>query len=104
MNHTPFKATGIDKILKAVSGVRTKGALASVNLVMIAVVFTVLAIFGSSFTLYQVIVIIALFLCWQAFAIYALRQLPIYDQTRDISIKEDTTAVNTVKPKRLRKG
>ena len=93
----PFKTTGVDKILKAVSAVRTKGAMASVNLVMIAVVFPILVIFGSSFTLYQVIVIIALFICWQAFAIYALRQLPIYDQVKDIPTLKESIASTSPK-------
>ena len=90
----------LDKMLKAVTVVRTKGAMASVNLVMIGLVFTVLAIFGSNFTLNQSIVIVSLFICWQAFAIYALRQLPQYDQTKEViaeTIKEKTPPIKKIK-------
>lgn len=64
---------------------RTKDTLAGVNLLMIAIVFPVVLFFGTAMTPQQMGVIIALFLTWQGFAIYAIRQLPSHDLPQEES-------------------
>lgn len=100
MTSLPIKASSFASVIREVVKVRTKGSLAGVNLLMIALVFPVVFLFGSSITLYQAVVIVALFICWQAFAIYALRQLPSHDTTQDnktIASKTETTSPESKK-------
>ena len=62
---------------------RTKGSLVGVNLLMIVVVFPTVLFLGSTITFPQMGAIIALFITWQAFAVYALRQLPSHDTSQE---------------------
>ena len=83
MNQFPVKASSLTGAIREVIKVRTKGSLAGVNLLMIAIVFPIILFFGTSMTLPQMGAIIALFLTWQGFAIYAIRQLPSHDAPQE---------------------
>lgn len=78
---------------------RTKGSLAGVNLLMIAVVFPIILFFGTAMTLPQMGVMIAFFVTWQGFAIYAMRQLPSHDVPSELSSTQSPVS-KEVKAKR----
>ena len=104
----PIKSSSFTSVIREVLKVRTKGSLAGVNLLMIAVVFPVVLFLGTSMTYPQMGVIITLFITWQAFALYAMRQLPSYDAPSDNTPKQkdvlsSTTEVIEPKGRRLKK-
>ena len=66
-------------MLTAVTAVRTKGSLAGVNILLLAIVFIALMIFGSSVTIYQSWLIITFLIVWQGFAVFAMFNLPSMD-------------------------
>jgi len=105
MSQLPIKPSSLTSVIREVLKVRTKGALAGVNLLMIAIVFPIILFFGTAMTLQQMGAIIALFLAWQAFAIYALRQLPSHDMSlENTNIVSKGKEVSLEQPIRKKRG
>lgn len=96
-----IKPSSAVAIIREVLKVRTKGSLAGVNLLMIALVFPVVMFLGSAITWPQMGVIIALFVTWQAFAVYAMMQLPSHDipQEKPATPESPTDSPKSVKQK-----
>ena len=83
MNTMPIKSATFDKVIKAVAAVRNRGGFAAWNLLLIAMSFGSILLFGANVTTNQMWMIIALFVCWQAFAVFALLKLPKDGNTED---------------------
>lgn len=61
MSQFPVKASPIASVIRELVKVKTKGGLAGVNLLMVAIVFPIVFVFGSNITVNQAVVIVALF-------------------------------------------
>jgi hypothetical protein len=77
MSHQmPITSSPFDKVIRAVAAVKTRGGFAAWNLLLLAMTFSSLLLFGGNITTNQMWVLIVFFVCWQGFAVFALLKLP----------------------------
>ena len=85
MSQMPISNAPFDRVIRAVAAVRTKGGFAAWNLLFIAIVFGSILLFGTNIGGNQMWIIIAFFVCWQAFAVFALLKLPDHEVKQTIA-------------------
>ncbi len=79
MAQSPIEPTSLDKILRAVGAVRTKGGIAALDLILVFAFGSGVLLIGSNMDISKVILVLIVFVCWQASAIYFFIKLP-YDR------------------------
>ena len=88
MSQMPIEPTSLDKILRSVGAVKTKGGFAALNLILVFSFGIGVLMFASNMDISKMILTILVFLCWQGFAIYAFVKLP---HSSEVKEKQRTT-------------
>ena len=76
MSQMPIEPTPLDKILRSVSAVKTKGGFAALNLILVFSFGIGVLIFASDMDNRKLGLVVLIFLCWQGFAMFAFKVLP----------------------------
>jgi len=76
MSQMPIEPTSLDRILRSVGAVKTKGGFAALNLILMFSFGIGVLMFASNMDISKLILIILVFLSWQGFAVYAFVKLP----------------------------
>jgi len=72
MTQPPISPSAFDKIIKAAANVKTKSNIAALNLVLVFLAFIFILFIIDGILKWALTILI--FICWQAFAIYVVRE------------------------------
>lgn len=110
MAQSPLEPTSLDKILRAVGAVRTKGGIAALDLILVFCFGSGVLFIGKGMDISQVLLTAMIFICWQGLTVYFFIKLPQsqefdYMNQKPIALpkvvttpKESTTAKTKNKP------
>lgn len=76
MSLMPIEPTRLDKIIRSVGAVKTKGGFAALNLILVFSFGVGALMFASDMDNRKLGLIVLIFLCWQGFAVFAFKILP----------------------------
>ncbi len=82
MSQLPIKPAKLDRVIRAVAAVRTRGGFAAWNLLLMAITFSSLLLLDNNVSTNQMWLIMAFFVGWQTFAVFALLKLPMNDKRK----------------------
>lgn len=86
MSQMPIAPTTLDKILRAVGAVRTKGGIAALDLILVFSFGIGVLMFVNDMNWGKLSLILVIFLCWQISTVYFFIKLP---QSRDLNERQE---------------
>ena len=98
MAQFPIEPTPLDKILRAVSAVRTKGGIAALNLILVFTFLSGVLVFGTKMEIAHMVMVLTVFFCWQSIAAYYFMKLPHSQEYGELNALMKPVIKQTTKP------
>lgn len=84
MAQSPLEPTTLDKILRAVGAVKTKGGIAVLDLILVFSFLSGILLLGAKLSIQQTVLLAIVFIIWQGLTVYFFIELP---QSREYETK-----------------